>query len=205
MSRPDKKNLKPNQAYLKDWDEYQNDRPGSTPILLPVSVDINADGELTRNRIKAGDVEALFAKCKSDLPKHLSNAEINPHDAESIFADYIEYFKEIDAAQGPVPTPLDLSINKPVWLLFSLPRDNWTFTKGQQYSVENDRDDLLRNFEKICPLDDMNCLLLANRCRSNPEGLKFNLHVTISQMMGGKKFETPIIIDPDMDNDVDPD
>jgi len=85
-------------------------------------------------------------------------------------------------------------------MLFHLPRNNWKFSKGQQYSTENDRDDLLRNFEKICTLNDRNYLLLANRCRSNPEGLKFNLHVTISQMIDGVAMETPIIIDPGTNN-----
>lgn len=204
MPRPQKGNLKPNQAYLKDWDEYQNDRPGSTPILLPVSVDINADGELTRNRMKAGDVEALFARCRNELPKHLSNAEINPHDAASIFNDYVEYFKEIDAAQGPVPTPLDIRAKRPVWALFHLPRENWKFTEGCQYSTLNDRDDILRNFEKLCTFDDENYLLLSNRYRSSPSGLKFNLHITISQTSkNGNLQKTPIIIDPEWDNDRD--
>jgi len=54
MPRPQSKStIKPNQSYLKDWDEYQDKRPGPTPILLPVAVDINSDGELTRNRMKA--------------------------------------------------------------------------------------------------------------------------------------------------------
>ena len=201
MPRPTKGNIKPNQAYLKDWDEYQKDRPGKTPILLPVAVDINEKGELTRNRIKAGDVETFFKKHAGDMPKHMSDKDINPHDVKAIFDDYIAYFKELDAAQGPVPTPLDLQIRGPVWILYVLPRKNWTFTKDCQYSTENDRDDLLRNFEKLCTLDDNNALLLANRCRSNPDGLKFNLHVTISQMVDDIAMKTPIIIDPGSNND----
>lgn len=198
--RPPKKSaLKPNQKYLKDWDDYLAARPGKTPILLPIAVDIE-DGEIVRNRIKAGDVEKVISRCKKELPKYLSDKLINPHDTSSIFEDYIEYFKDIDGAQGPVATPLDLSTPKAVWVLFYLPRENWKFSKDRQYSTENDRDDLLRNFEKICTLDDRNYLLLANNCRSNPKGLKFNLHVTISQMIDGIAMETPIIIDPGSDN-----
>lgn len=201
MPRPQSKStIKPNQSYLKDWDEYQDKRPGPTPILLPVAVDINSDGELTRNRMKADDVEYLFEKCKNEIPEFMSKTHINPFDVKGVFDDYIAYFKEGDTKQGPLPTPLDLNMNKHVWVLFHLPRTNWKFSEGQQYSTENDRDDLRRNFEKICTLNDRNYLLLANRCRSNPNGLKFNLHITISQTIDGVEMETPIIIDPGTHN-----
>lgn len=201
MSRPPSKSeIIPNQRYLKDWDEYQRDRPGPTPILLPVAININRDGELTRNRIKSDKVEHIFEKCKDEIPDFMSESRVNPYNVQSIFEDYITHFKEGDTKQGPLPTPLDLNMSKHVWMLFHLPRNNWKFSKGQQYSTENDRDDLLRNFEKICTLNDRNYLLLANRCRSNPEGLKFNLHVTISQMIDGVAMETPIIIDPGTNN-----
>ena len=199
--RPPKKgNLKPNQAYLKDWDDYLADRPGRKPILLPISIGINGEGELVRNRIKAGQVEEMFSRCKGELPDYLSKAEINTHDPEAIFEDYIDYFKAIDGAQGPVATPLDLKTPQPVWILFHAASKAWKFSEGVQFSTENDNDDLLRNFVKICTLDDSNYLLLSNRCLSNPKGLKFNLHVTISQMIDGIQCETPIIIDPGTDN-----
>lgn len=201
MPRLKKGDIKPNQKYLKSWDEYQQDRPGQTPILLPVSVDINNKGELVRDRIKAGDVEKIRPYLRTDLETYMFREDVNPYHPETIFDDYIEYFKHIDAAQGPVPTPLDINISKPVWALYYLPRENWKFTKDCQYSTANDPDDITRNFEKIGVLDKRNFLLLSNRCRSNPKGLKFNLHVTISQMIDGVKMETPIIIDPASNND----
>lgn len=199
MPRPKKRNLKPNQAYLKNWDEYQKDRPGKTPILMPVAIDIDK-GEIVRNRIKAGDIAALKPRLKRDLASYMFRKDVNPFHPEAIFDDYIKYFKDMDAAQGPVPTPLDIEISKPVWMLYYLPRKNWKFTKDRQYSTENDPDDITRNFEKIGTLNNRNYLLISNRCRSQPSNLKFNLHVTISQKMDGVKMETPIIIDPRSDH-----
>jgi len=57
-----------------------------------------------------------------------------------------------------------------------------------------------RNFVKVCTMDNMNGLLLLNQHRSNPKGLKFNLHVTVSQRADGRKMATDIIIDPGLGN-----
>lgn len=204
--RPPKKgDLRGNQAYLKDWDSYLADRPGRTPLLLPIAIGINGDGEIVRERIKADQVEAMFRHGKGDLPKYLSDPEVNTHNAEAIFEDYIDYFKAVDGNQGPVPedprpTPLDLKTPQPVWMLFHVPSPAWKFSENTQFSTENDDDGLLRNFVKICTMDDRNYLLLANRSLCNPEGLKFNLHVTIYQIIDGIRYETPIIIDPGADN-----
>jgi len=192
-----------NQAYLKDWDDFADASTSKGPILLPIAVDINEHGELTRERIRAGAIKELYiARKDQDFPAYLTEHPEkfpNPH---LIFRDYVEYFAAIDGAQGPgVASPLDLKIKRPVWMLFHLPRKNWKFTVNKQYSVENDRDDLLRNYAKVCMMDDMNVLILSNACLSGPEGLKFNLHVTISQENEGHAYETDIIIDPGTEND----
>ncbi len=102
-------------------------------------------------------------------------------DFETMLDDYIKFFVT-DTVQGIIPsTPLDIKVNRPIWILYILPRRNWKFSKDRQFSTENDRDDFGRNFEKITTFDKNNMLLLANHCRSTPKGLKFNLHVTISQ------------------------
>ena len=125
-------------------------------------------------------------------------------DPAAIFKDYIKFFEAQDGAQGArPPTPLDLVTSRPVWMLFYLKPKAWKFSKDRQYSTENDPDDMCRNFEKISTMDGSNALLLSNRRRCAPKGLKFNLHVTISQKIDGRIMKTPIIIDPDTDNDED--
>lgn len=184
--------------FLKAWDDFATGRPESArrrPILMPINLDI-VDGKLVRNRMKAPQVKALFAECRGELPDY------NSSEGDKIFKEYVKYFQKQDGVEGPGDeTALDLHCTQPTWMLFNLPRKNWKFTKTVQYSVINDSDDQTRNFEKVCTLDKMNCLLLSNRCRSNPKGLKFNLHVTISQRENGKTFKTPIIIDPPVLNE----
>jgi len=185
-------------AFIKDWDEFANSRSESAsrhPILMPINLDI-VDGKLVRNRMKAPEVKKLFANCRGELPKN------NSAQADKVFKEYIRYFQKQDGVEGPgEETALDLHCVHPTWMLFNLPRRNWKFTRDVQYTTSNDADDQTRNFEKICTLDKMNCLLLSNRCLSNPKGLKFNLHVTMSQREGGKTFRTPLIIDPPVQND----
>lgn len=206
MPRPqNKKSIKANFNYLKKWDEYQRVSKRKLPILLPISVDIK-NGIIDRHRIKSTEIAVMRTNLMMEFKGHCQNPngylenKYHAKQFEEMIDDYIKFFID-DAKQGAVPPgPLDLNISRPVWILYALPRKNWKFTKDRQFSVENDRDDFARNFEKIMTFDKNNMLLLANHCRSNPKGLKFNLHVTISQRENGRMLRTPIIIDPGTDN-----
>jgi len=185
-------------AFIKDWDEFANSRSENAsrhPILMPINLDI-VDGKLVRNRMKAPEVKKLYANCRAELPNNMLAQ------ADRVFKEYVRYFQTQDGVEGPEDeTALDLHCIHPTWMLFNLPRRNWKFTRDVQYTTANDMDCQLRNFEKICTLDKMNGLVLSNRCLSNPKGLKFNLHVTMSQRENGKTFKTPLIIDPPVFND----
>lgn len=195
------KNVTPkvqNPEYLKSWDDFTNSRKEGDrfPILLPINIDI-VDGKIVRERMLAPDVKRLYADCKGELPDYMFGNPKYFDNPNTVFKEYVKYFAKQDGVEGPdSPTPLDIVCNRPTWILFNLPRNNWKFSKDTQYSTMNDRDDQTRNFEKICTLNKMNCLLLSNRHRSNPKGLKFNLHVTMKQREGGVLCKTPIIIDP---------
>ena len=207
MARPiNKGGIEPNQDYLKEWDEYQRKSPSKKPILLPIAVSIE-DGVLTRERIKSTDIakkrEDLLTEFKAHCkdPKGYLEDRYDVPDFQTMLDEYIAFFIN-DSIQGAIPPgPLDLRVNRPIWILFYLPRDNWQFSEDRQFSTENDRDDFARNFEKITTFDNNNWLLLANHCRSSPENLKYNLHVTITQEENGKTLKTPIIIDPGSRND----
>jgi len=195
-----------NQDYLKSWDEYQlkavkENQHRSIPLLLPISVDI-VDGCISRDRIKANIIQDIWKTYKSELPKFLFKEENRwgVPDPKVIFENYIAGFPQDFAQSGLPPSPLDIHIEHPTWLLFHLPRENWTFCKGCQYSVANDSDDMSRNFEKVAMFGDRKFLILSNRHRSNPENLKFNLHVNIHQIQDGKDMWTDIIIDPGVGN-----
>ncbi len=197
-----------NQDYLKSWDDYQSERRvktyGYSPILLPIHININENGEIARNRMTAGEVKKLYKACRGEFPGYVKQPHFGCASPDDVFKDYVDYFSPIDGVEGPRPaSPLDLTVTRPVWNLFHLPRKNWKFSKHKQYSVENDPDDMTRNFEKICTLDNNNAVLISNRCRSNPKGLKYNLHVTISQREARRLYRTDIIIDPMQDNDPD--
>jgi len=205
MGRPTKGGIKANPQYLKEWDVFQKENPSKRPILLPLSISIE-DGIIARDRIRSGDIADMRDRLLADFHEHCENPDgylENRYcraDFEKMLDDYIEAFLS-DNDQGPrPPSPLDFQMNRPVWILFLLPRKNWKFTKTRQFSTENDRDDFARNFEKIATLDNRNILLLANHCRSSPKNLKYNLHVTISQKQDGKIVHTDIIIDPGTDN-----
>lgn len=207
MARPtSKETIEPNQDYLRKWDEYQRESTSKIPILLPISVSIE-DGIIERKRILSTDIQAIRGDLVTEFTAHCKhpNGELENKysvaDFEAILDDYESFFiNDKDQSAVPPPGPLDLKINRPVWLMFHLPRVNWQFSADRQFSVENDRDDFGRNFEKITTLDNNNVLILANHCRSSPPGLKYNLHVTISQNEGGRTLKTPIIIDPGSDN-----
>jgi len=205
MARPTKGKIKPNQSYLKSWDEFEKTHETDGPaVLLPISVSIE-DGILRRDRISSGNIAEMKDSMMADFAKHCKKVRHVPGvycaaDFERMLDEYIEAF-DSDNNQGPLPpTPLDLVFNRPTWMLFHLPRDNWTFTEDRQYSVENDFDDVLRNVSKICVLNKGRSLLLANAFVSGSKKFKFNLHVTIHQIIDGVKMETPIIIDPGGDN-----
>lgn len=201
-ARPPKKSeLKGNQDYLKTWDQYQIDRPGRTPILLPIIVGMNSDGELQRKLMRASKVASLGKRLHKELPSYMFDRNLTKYDPVAIFDDYIEYF-DSDFKQGPTPeTPLDLIAKKPVWMLYYLDQKAWTFSEDIQFSTENDPNDMTRNFVKIATMDGNNALLMANRFRCGPSDLKFNLHITITQTVDGRVMKTPIIIDPDQTNE----
>jgi len=187
--------------FMNSWDEFANSRKANHPILMPINLDI-VDGKLVRTRMKAPDVKKLFAKHRGGFPKYMQEAPKLFDSPEKIFKEYVNYFQKQDGVEGPGDeTALDLHCIHPTWMLFNLPRRGWKFSRDVQYSVSNDMDCQLRNFEKICTLNGRNILILSNRCRSNPKGLKFNLHVTMSQKENGTTFNTPIIIDPPVGND----
>ena len=203
--RPTKGGIHANPDYLVEWEEFQKTHKSQVPLLLPVSVSIE-DGVIARDRIKTGDIakwrDGFLKEFKTHCDTHASQlgGAYDFGTFETMLDEYIAAFTD-DAKQGPrPPSPLDFKITRPVWFLFYLPRENWTFTKERQYSMEHDRDDHLRNCEKVCTLDNNNFLLLANNCRSAPKGLKYNLHVTIAQKEKRKTLYTDMIIDPGMDN-----
>lgn len=206
MARPAKTKIRANDDYLKEWDEFQKTFHSDVPLLLPISISIE-DGIIARDRIKSDEIASLRDRFLKEFKRHCADAERHLGGAysfetfETMLDEYIREFA-CDADQGPrPPSPLDFKIYRPVWFLFHLPRENWTFTKSRQYSMENDRDDHLRNCEKVCTFDNYNFLLLSNNCRSAPDGLKYNLHVTITQKEGRETLLTDIIIDPGMNND----
>lgn len=207
MARPSKTNITANDAYLKEWDEFQRTHRSHVPLLLPISISIE-DGIIARDRVKSDDLAKHRDRFLEEFKVHCKETESHVGDAycfetfETMLDEYIEAFAS-DGNQGPrPPSPLDFSISRPIWFMFYLPRKNWTFTKERQYSMENDRDDHLRNCEKVCTLGGGRVLLLSNNCRSAPENLKYNLHVTITQTEGDEELSTDIIIDPGMDNSI---
>jgi len=191
-----------NQSYLEHWDDYQRQFTSDHPILLPMELSLSPEGLIDRERMRAPRVKELYLECRDrDFPDHLKDHPKRFGNADEVFRDYVDYFAPLDGAQAPgVRSPLDLSMRHPTWILFYLTNPNWKFSVHRQYSVENDRDDLLRNFAKVCTLDDRNALLLSNACLSAPDDLKFNLHVTIYQDIDGRPAETDIIIDPGAKN-----
>lgn len=206
MARPSKSDIKANEAYL-NWDDYQKTHKSKVPLFLPISINLKK-GIIERHRIKSDDVgksrknylKEFKIHCDT-YKKHLGGA-YKYETFKTMLDEYIKAFEDDTKQAALRPGPLDFTIKRPVWFLFYLPRTNWTFSPHQQYSMENDRDDHMRNCEKVCTLDDGNVLLLANNCRSMPENLKYNLHVTIEQKMGSGLGYTDIIIDPGMDNDI---
>ena len=204
--RPAKGDLKVDQEYLRSWGDFQSKHHSSGPILLPIEVSIE-DGIIARKRVTAGDISVMRAELLKGFETHCEDIPMvmgRTYDLQKfdrMLEDYIEFFDSDNKQSDRPPSPLDFKISRPIWFMFYLPRENWTFTKDRQYSIENDRDDCGRNFEKICTLNGNRILLLANHHRSNPAGLKYNLHITIAQIVDGKDMSTDIIIDPGANND----
>jgi hypothetical protein len=206
-----------NQDYLQIWDDYVNDKtstkmPARKPALLPLYVDIRRGG-LYRDRITSKDVDKFYNKdgYKNDIPDYMRTQPDYFPNIDDVFDEYIKHFSGPDGGEAPDPlNPLDIMTNRPTYMLFTLPEHKnknvtWRFTKEKEFSCINDGVGPFRNMLRICTLNDRKSLLMLNRHRSNPEGFKYNLHVTITQTVkfGGKKVEvnTPIIIDPGTGNE----
>ncbi|WP_017932544.1 hypothetical protein [Robiginitomaculum antarcticum] len=213
MPRFTKDDIKANQEYLKDWDDYQLDWLNSSdftqetkgaPLLLPISVDID-EGIIKRHRIKVPDLESLWPKV----------AGLGGQGAQAAYGGYVKFFEPIDGQQSGVPsTPLDFNINTPVIMLFHLSRDNWRFTDNTQFSVDNvPKGHQDEAFEVIGTFDSGHGLMVLNKCWEKEKGetfdLKYNLHVSIIQpgrIKVGENYEdtimrTDIIVDPGTNND----
>ncbi len=210
-----------NEDYQKIWEAYVKENEFSPTVLLPLEIGMNEKGELYRTRMKAGDIAKIWAGIKDSFPKYMKKAPELFDNPAQIFGEYVKYFDDIDGSDNPPPrTPLDLNIIHPTWVMFSLDNPNWKFCQnGPQFSTENDPDDQSRNFVKICTFDDprlpktdmhgqpMNTrklLILANRNRSAPKGLKYNLHVDVLQTLFGQLNSTTIVIDPGGNNNPKP-
>lgn len=221
MTKDVKAEINKSDDYQKIWEAYVKENEFSPVVLLPLEVGIDANGELYRSRMKAGDIAKIWKGIKDKFPHYMSARPDLFDNPAQVFGEYVKYFDDIDGNNiEPPRTPLDVNIIHPTWMLFSLGNINWKFCEhGRQYSTENDPDDQTRNFEKIAMFDDprlpkkvmhgspvnsRKLLLLSNRNRSAPKGLKFNLHVDVLQTLFGQVNSTTIIIDPDPNNNPNP-
>ena len=209
-----------NSEFLKNWKNFQRHFKGAGSILLPISFDIK-DGKIVRNRITAKELSSLRTELINDFEAHYKtvNDEIaedySVSEFKTMLDEYIKWFEgggtsnitegSIDDSQKTTrKNPLDLTIERPVWILFHTANKHWTFSEHRQFSVENDRNDHSRNCVKICTLMKNKMFLMKNRWRVAPLVMKYNLHVTITQQENGKDLYTDIIIDPGMNNDLPP-
>lgn len=202
LNKRPKPKPKPKPVIKLTWDDYVKARPGLDPILMPVLIGMDKNGGFTKRRYRAGEVKKTYLRSKGDFPPFMSKWPKICPDPHGLFKDYIAFFEASDFVQSPKPpNPWDLQCDKPVWILFVLEPKTWTFSKDRQYSTKNDPDDMTRNFEKVCVMDGGKALLLSNRCRSNPKGLEYNLHVDISQIAAnGETQVMPVIFDPGNNN-----
>ena len=205
MSRFKRSEIAANQKYLKDWDDYQVDflngeyfdpkKSDERTLLLPISVDID-DGIVKRHRIQTPQLTSLWDKAEKLVDK----------DSAWAFESYMKFFKPIDDQQSGSPsTPLDFNLNSRVYMIFHLPRANWTFTDHTQFSIDNISEGHIKKaFEVIGTFNDGHSLLVHNK-NWQPKGkktfkAKYNLHVSIHQVEDNKDMWTDIIIDPGMNN-----
>ena len=194
-----------NQQFLREWDQYQEqwlasaDYSKRKPILLPISVDID-QGVIARDRLKASTIARL-----QPMMQGINGSIDNAVDA------YLDYFDSIDNARSfaessTLPTPLDLQIKTRVFHVFYLPRKNWTFTNSIQFSVSNmNQADFGSAFKVMGTFDDGHGLIVLNKnwepTGRNPITAKYNLHVSIAQVIDGQNMNTDIIIDPGVGSD----
>ncbi len=200
--------IRPNQDYLKTWDDYQllhlnadadRGEVSEDPILLPIVLGIK-DGIIIRDRIKVPQLQTIMGTAGA-LGQ---NAKV------AVAVDsYVDFFKAQDGSQSATPpTPLDLNIARPTVKLFYLTHDNWTFTDHTQFSVDNVPPGLAENkmFEVMGTVDGGRGLLVMDHNWTRPNSqfaAKYNLHVSIFQ---GDGMRTDIIIDPrgNSNTNVDP-
>ena len=210
-----KSQIHTNQDYLKEWDDYQLkflnsekfclDNPLEHALLLPISVDIK-DGIIDRHRIRTPQLKGLLDNAKRLLDD----------DSTGAIDSYVEFFDPIDGQQSGSPsTPLDFDLNSRVYMLFHLPRKNWTFTEHTQFSVDNIAKGQLKDaFEVVGTFNEGHSLLVHNKNWQDPKVkgnkpakvkgkapsksflAKYNLHVSIHQVQDGEDMRTDIIIDP---------
>lgn len=207
MSRFKKGDINANQEYLKSWDDYQLDflngedfsreRKNEHALLLPISVDID-DGIIKRHRIQAPQVKSLWSSAK----------ELIDDDKVWAYESYIKFFGPIDEQQSGAPsTPLDFDINSRIYMIFHLPRGNWTFTDHTQFTVDNIPKGKIKDaFEVVGVFDNRHGLIVHNKNWQPPAPkgrkaiksfwAKYNLHVSIHQKVDDKDMRTDIIIDP---------
>ena len=197
---PDLSGAGGNQQFLREWDQYQDHWLASAeyserqPILLPITVDID-EGVIARDRLKASKITPL-----QPMMQGINGSIDNAVDA------YLDYFDSIDNARSfaessTLPTPLDLQIKTRVFHVFYLPRKNWTFTDSIQFSVSNmNQADFGSAFKVMGTFDDGHGLIVLNKNWEpkdrNPITAKYNLHVSIAQVIDGQNMNTDIIIDP---------
>ena len=202
---PDLSGAGGNQQFLREWDQYQDQWLASAeyserqPILLPISVDID-EGVIARDRLKASKID--------DLKPEMNKFGKNVRDAIDL---YLDYFNRVDnvrsfAESSTLPTPLDLQIKTRVFHVFYLPRKNWTFTDSIQFSVSNmNQADFGSAFKVMGTFDDGHGLIVLNKNWQpkdrDPITAKYNLHVSIAQVIDGQNMNTDIIIDPGVGND----
>lgn len=195
-----------NQDYLKEWDDYQVDflngehfdpeNSDERALLLPISVDID-DGIIKRHRIQTPQLTSLWDKAE----------KLVNEDSAWAFKSYMNFFEPIDSQQSGSPsTPLDFDLNSRAYMMFHLPRANWTFTDHTQFSVDNiSKGRLKEAFEVVGTFDDCHGLLIQNKNWQHKGKktfkAKYNLHVSIHQVEKDTKgtdvdMRTDIIIDP---------
>jgi len=190
----------------KTLSDFQNSTALGTPVLLPIMVDIDG-GIIKRRRLKAAEARALLADNKKELVAHckLFGKHVPGYrtfkDFEGLFAGYDSFFSKDDDQGMYLDSPLNIHICRPSIVVFVLARDNWTFTEKHQITFHYDRDDLARNFFKVCTLAGRKVLMVENKFLSRHDSMSYDLHVTVEQMDGETVQKTDIIIDPGMDND----
>ena len=201
MSDKENGTAKTNPSYLKSWDKYSNSVADKRKtLLLPIKIGIE-NGIIVRERMNAKDVKLMYAKGRKDISNDWrSNPKLLPNPDRAV-DHYLKFFRS-ELNENPLrpPNPLDLNVNRPVFLMVGLENKNWRFTKAAAYSVYNDMDDHTRNFFHVATMNSAKGLMLLNRHYSNPKGLKLDFCVDIKQTINRRRMVTPIIIDPGWGN-----